>query len=67
MRVPIFVDGDLAVDEIARIFAAAGYHLHSDDAGRLCASRVPPFLRKDTGPVLSNVVKITRRPGVKRA
>lgn len=37
MRVPIFVDGDLAVDELAKVFSEAGYYLHTDSAGRLCA------------------------------
>lgn len=46
-RVPIFVDGDLAVSDLARILASVGYHIHSDSAGRLCASRVPAFLRRD--------------------
>ena len=46
-RIPIYVDGDLAVADLARIFASAGYHIHTDSAGRLLASRVPAFLRRE--------------------
>lgn len=64
MKIPIFIDGDIALAEVARIFTQAGYHIHSDSAGRLCASRVPGFLRKDPAQAKSNVVHLKARPGI---
>lgn len=55
MKVPIFLDGNLTVDEIAAIFSAAGYMVTTED-GRLVARRVPAFLRRDE----TNVVQMPR-------
>lgn len=45
MKLPIFIDGEVTVHEVARIFEAAGYVVRVDGAGRFVATRIPPALR----------------------
>ena len=62
--IPIHVDGEISLAELERVFGEAGYVLRYDAASRLCAYRVPPFLRKDAP--ATNVVAIKRK-GIRRA
>lgn len=59
MKFPIFVEGDICMDEVAAIFRDAGYQLVSDGAGRMVARRVPVFLRKPEPQ--SNVARLPAR------
>ena len=61
--IPIYLDGEIPVIEIARMLADAGYHLRTDTAGRMVASRVPTFLRHDEP--IANVVPMKRVRGGK--
>lgn len=56
MRFPVWIDGDISVRELTAIFNQAGYHLHSDGAGRMVVDHVPAIVRKN--PV--NVVPLAR-------
>lgn len=60
---PIFFDGDVGAEELREIFEGAGYHVRSDVHGRLVASRIPSFVRRDPKPAKAptNVVPIKRR------
>ena len=66
--IPIYFDGEITTEEARQIFEQAGYHVRSDPAsGHLIASRIPAFLRKvDPRPTPANVVRLDRRPGVRR-
>jgi hypothetical protein len=58
-RYPVWLSGEVDLRELLRIFRSAGYHVHSDNGGRMVVDRVPEFLRIDA-PV-SNVVPMKRR------
>ena len=60
---PIYIDGEIALIELARIFSDAGYALRTDAGGRVVAHRVPAFLRKDEP--AANVVPMKRVRGGK--
>lgn len=62
--VPIFIDGDITLAEVSRIFEAAGYHVRMVGS-QIIAARIPAFLRREAEP--SNVVRLGARVrGAKR-
>lgn len=58
MKYPVFIDGEIPLNELQRVFNNAGYHLYSDGAGRMIAQRVPRWLSKDAP--ASNVSALPR-------
>lgn len=60
MKVAIFVEGDVALNELAHAFGSIGYHLRSDASGRLVAEPIPSFLRRESDK--SNVLRLPARP-----
>lgn len=60
VRYPIYFDGALAMDEIARALASIHVHLRSDGAGRMVAEPVPAYLRKSEEQP-ENVVQLRRK------
>jgi len=58
--IPIFVDGDMTVMELARALSGIGYHLRRDSAGRMVDARIPPLLMRDPVPVADNDVRLKR-------
>ena len=72
--VAIHFDGDVTAEELRQALEPAGFVVRVE-AGRMVASRVPAFLRRDPEPVKpSNVVPLVaplsragNRPGARRA
>lgn len=58
-RIPIYLDGEMTLMELKRIFEAEGYHVRLDGCARIVVDRVPEFLRKDEP--ASNVVPMKKR------
>ncbi len=52
MLFPIWMEGSIPMQEVADIFIAAGYAVRIDSAGRMVASKVPAFLKRDADNVL---------------
>lgn len=63
MLFPIFFEGTICQQDIADLFTAAGYCVRVDSAGRMVASRVPAFLKRDS----DNVLRLPGRTGRKVA
>lgn len=61
---PVYFDGEVSAQEVARIFEQAGYHVRTV-GHQLVASRVPAFLRHDEP--ADNVLRLPARPRIKRA
>ncbi len=62
--VPVYIDGEIALAEVAEIFKAAGWHVRMVGT-QVIASRVPQFLRRDAHP--ANVVALNTRARVRKA
>lgn len=52
MLIPIYFEGDIPAQDIHDLFVQAGYAVRVDGAGRMVASRVPAFLKRDADNVL---------------
>lgn len=52
MLIPIYFEGNIPAQEVHDLFVQAGYAVRCDSAGRMVASRVPAFLKRDADGVL---------------
>lgn len=68
--VPLYFDGDVTAGELREALTAGGFHVRVDAAGRMVASRIPAFLRRES-PALADVIPIIapliRPKGARRA
>lgn len=58
--IPIYFDGEIGAEELRTVLEAGGLHVRTL-GGRLVASRIPPFLRREATQAqapASNVVPI---------
>ena len=58
-RIPIWLDGEMTLMELKRIFHAEGYHVRLDGCGQICVDKVPEFLKHDEPS--TNVVMMPKR------
>lgn len=57
MLIPIYFEGTICAQDVADLFTQAGYHVKVDSAGRMVASRVPAFLKRDA----DNILRLPRK------
>lgn len=65
MRFAIYFEGAVSQREVLDLFHAAGYSVRTDGAGRMVASRVPAFVKRDPV-VLAAVQAVPVRKGLRR-
>ncbi len=59
MRIPLYVNGDIPISDLARALASVGYHLRIDAGHRFVVDRIPAIVARDI-PAAANVVPLKK-------